>query len=44
VQSAKDVGIPDADILKWDLEETKRGKHIMVFMLHTDEALTNWLR
>src|SRR5258705_11858372 len=23
VQLAKDVGIPDGDILKWDLEETK---------------------
>ncbi|EED19653.1 saccharopine dehydrogenase Lys1, putative [Talaromyces stipitatus ATCC 10500] len=25
VQFAKDVGIPDADIIKWDLEETKKG-------------------
>ncbi|KAL1993696.1 hypothetical protein VTN49DRAFT_2365 [Thermomyces lanuginosus] len=25
VQLAKDVGIPDSDILKWDIEETKKG-------------------
>ncbi|QKX56927.1 uncharacterized protein TRUGW13939_04035 [Talaromyces rugulosus] len=25
VQFAKDVGIPDSDIIKWDLEETKKG-------------------
>ncbi|EEA27229.1 Saccharopine dehydrogenase [Talaromyces marneffei ATCC 18224] len=25
VQFAKDVGIPDEDIIKWDLEETKKG-------------------
>lgn len=25
MQLAKDVGIPDSDILKWDIEETKKG-------------------
>ncbi|BCS22468.1 saccharopine dehydrogenase (NAD+, L-lysine-forming) [Aspergillus puulaauensis] len=25
VQLAKDVGIPDTDIIKWDMEETKKG-------------------
>ncbi|PYH92593.1 cysteine proteinase [Aspergillus ellipticus CBS 707.79] len=25
VQLAKDVGIPDSDIIKWDIEETKKG-------------------
>ncbi|KAL4810304.1 hypothetical protein BDV18DRAFT_150571 [Aspergillus unguis] len=25
VQLAKDVGIPDSDIVKWDMEETKKG-------------------
>lgn len=26
VQLAKDVGIPESDILRWDIEETKRGR------------------
>ena len=27
MQLAKDVGIPDSDILKWDIEETKKGSY-----------------
>lgn len=25
MQLAKDVGIPESDILQWDIEETKKG-------------------
>lgn len=25
MELAKDVGIPDSDIFRWDIEETKKG-------------------
>lgn len=25
MQLAKDVGIPESDIIQWDMEETKKG-------------------
>lgn len=31
VQLAKDVGIPDSDIVRWDIEETKKGQLSLAF-------------
>lgn len=33
VQLAKDVGIPDSDIVRWDIEETKKGQLSLAFLL-----------
>jgi hypothetical protein len=34
VQLAKDVGISESDIIRWDLEETKGGSFVTIFLLH----------
>jgi saccharopine dehydrogenase (NAD+, L-lysine-forming) len=31
VQLAKDVGIPESNIVEWDMAETKRGESIGVY-------------
>lgn len=34
VQLAKDVGIPESDIMQWDIEETKKGSLLPVASTH----------
>ena len=33
MQLAKDVGIPESDILQWDIEETKKGMSKLILTL-----------
>jgi hypothetical protein len=33
VEFARDAGIPDEDIIKWDLEETKKGMSLTIMLL-----------
>lgn len=38
MQLAKDVGIPDSDIFRWDIEETKKGslRYVPLSFLYTN--------
>lgn len=40
VEFARDAGIPDEDIIKWDLEETKKGMSLTI-MLSIKALLTS---
>jgi hypothetical protein len=45
VQLAKDVGIPESDIMQWDLEETKKGEpaYFAAHIIRVQYVLTDYL-
>lgn len=52
MQLAKDVGIPESDIIQWDIEETKKGSvdrcsllrygHILIYLLQEVPSGRSW--
>lgn len=37
MQLAKDVGVPESDIMQWDIEETKKGLCCVVMKADADQ-------